>query len=266
MSWELVQKLKQHFPAVEPFPHEGQAPPPPAEAEESAPVDEGGAAGAGEAQASDATGGGASSAPPSSEEASAAPAESEAAAGTAESAETQPRPAPGRPAPTRLPPKREAHGPEKPLAHLTPGAWVPRDSLRDICEFVALDPEFSLDYLSFVTGVDYLDQGQLEVVYHLFSMDRRHELLLKVKVPRDDAKVDSVSKIWATAIWHEREAYDLLGITFEGHPDLRRIMMTEDWAGHPLRKDYVYEDPEWLVEVARVRQEEIQGLGLGERS
>lgn len=149
---------------------------------------------------------------------------------------------------------------------MTAGAFVPVDRLLDVCRFVATNPDFALDYLSFVSGVDRPEAKEIEVVWHLFSMEKRHDLLLKARVPRDAPRVPSVTPIWSGANWHEREAYDLLGIVFDGHPDMRRIMMTEDWVGHPLRKDYVYEDPEWLVEVARRRQEEVAGLGLGERA
>ncbi|MGH2436146.1 MAG: NADH-quinone oxidoreductase subunit C, partial [bacterium] len=105
-----------------------------------------------------------------------------------------------------------------------------------------------------------------EVVYHCYSHQSLEELMLKVRIPRDKPTVPSVTSIWDGANWHEREAYDLFGIIFEGHPNLRRIMMTDDWIGHPLRKDYVYQDPTWLVEVAKRRKEEIEGLGLGERA
>ena len=217
MSWDLVERLRQRFPEIEPFPREGA----PAEAT------------------------------PPAETTPATPAPAEAA--------------PGSPAapPTRLPPKRaEAKAP----VYMTPGAWIPAERLTGICRFVAADPAFAMDYLSFVTGVDYPEQKRIEVVYHLFSSQHRHELLLKVRVPRDDPRVESVTSIWRGADWHEREAYDLLGIVFAGHPNLRRIMMTDDWVGHPLRKDYIYEDPEWLKGLAEQRQREIQGLGLGERT
>jgi len=76
-----------------------------------------------------------------------------------------------------------------------------------------------------------------------------------------------VSDLWRSAEWHERETYDLFGVVYEGHPDLRRILLTEDWKGHPLRKDYVYEDPDWLVELAKIRQSEVAGVEppVGER-
>lgn len=158
--------------------------------------------------------------------------------------------------------RHEAKGP---TFHV-PGAFVPAGRLPEICRVLRDEAPFHLDYCSFVSAVDRPAQGQLEVVYHLFSMAARHEMLLKVRVPRDDARVPSVTGIWGGANWHERETFDLFGVTFEGHPDLRRIMMTEDWQGHPLRKDYVYQEPEWLVELAAQRQREIEGLGLGERA
>ncbi|MDQ7820692.1 MAG: NADH-quinone oxidoreductase subunit C [Armatimonadota bacterium] len=170
-------------------------------------------------------------------------------------------PAPERPA---VPARRPAH--EQPPRYLTPGVYVPRDSLLDVCRVLATDPEFGLTYLSFVSAIDWPERGEMEVLYHLYSHRTREELALKVRVPRDDPRVPSVTGIWDGANWHEREAYDLLGVIFEGHPNLRRIMMTDDWIGHPLRKDYVYQDPPWLVEIARERQKDAEGLGLGERA
>jgi NADH-quinone oxidoreductase subunit C len=87
-----------------------------------------------------------------------------------------------------------------------------------------------------LSGVDL--KGRLAVVYQLFSMVKKHKITLKVEVPTDAPNVQSVESIWKTANWHEREAYDLYGITFIGHPDLRRILLPYDWEGHPLRKDY----------------------------
>ncbi len=160
-------------------------------------------------------------------------------------------------------PRRPAH--EVPPQYLTPGVYVPREQLLPVCSTLAGDPEFGLTYLSFVSAVDWPDRNELEVLYHLYSHQTRQELALKVRIPRDDPHIPSVSGVWDGANWHEREAYDLLGITFDGHPNLRRIMMTDDWVGHPLRKDYVYQDPPWLVEVAKERQKDAEGLGLGER-
>jgi NADH-quinone oxidoreductase subunit C len=100
-----------------------------------------------------------------------------------------------------------------------------------------------MDHLVDLTAVDYSkypgDPGpRFEVVYNLISTIHRHRIRIKVRVPEDAPRVDSVAAIWQTANWHEREAYDLMGITFAGHPDLRRILLPEDWEGHPLRKEY----------------------------
>jgi NADH-quinone oxidoreductase subunit C len=171
--------------------------------------------------------------------------------------------APGSPAATSRPAARhEAKGP----VYHTPGAVVPVERLVEICRTLRDEAPFEMDYCSFVTAVDRPQQAQFEVVYHLFSMSAGHEVLLKVRIPRDDPRVPSVTPIWMGANWHEREAYDLFGIVFEDHPDLRRIMMTDDWIGYPLRKDYVYEEPRWLIDLAAQRQREIEGLGLGERA
>lgn len=161
-------------------------------------------------------------------------------------------------------PRRPAH--EAPPSYLVPGGVVPREKLLEIARVVATDAEFELPYLSFVSAVDRPEAGEFEVVYHCYSHQSLEELMLKVRIPREAPTVPSVTSIWDGANWHEREAYDLFGIIFEGHPNLRRIMMTDDWIGHPLRKDYVYQDPAWLVEVAKRRKEEIEGLGLGERA
>jgi len=161
-------------------------------------------------------------------------------------------------------PRRPAH--EAPPAYLIPGGIVPREKLLEIARVVATDADFELSYLSFVTAVDRPEAGEFEVVYHCYAHQTLEELALKVRIPRERPTVPSVTSIWDGANWHEREAYDLFGIVFEGHPNLRRIMMTDDWIGHPLRKDYVYQDPAWLVEVAKRRKEEIEGLGLGERA
>jgi len=103
-------------------------------------------------------------------------------------------------------------------------------------------PELNLNYLRNVAGVD--QETHMEVVYHLLSLDSGRNYAVKVRTDRDRPQVPSVTPIWPTANWNEREIYDLLGIDFPGHPDLRRIMMPDDWVGHPLRKDYVPLDPE----------------------
>jgi NADH/F420H2 dehydrogenase subunit C len=160
----------------------------------------------------------------------------------------------GKPAPRPL--KREE---SRVYRHHGPTFRVPSEDVVDLCRVLRDNPEFDMSYLSFVSAIDWPDR--FEVVYHLVSLARGHSVILKVPVSKDDARVPSVGSIWQGADWHEREAYDLFGITFDGHPDLRRIMMSADWKGHPLRKDYVYEDPQWLVDVATQRQREIAATG-----
>lgn len=102
--------------------------------------------------------------------------------------------------------------------------------------------ELSCNYLRNVSGVDY--ETYMEVVYYPWNMSAKEGYCVKVRADRDIPSVASVTPVWETANWNEREIYDLLGIDFPGHPDLRRIMMPDDWEGHPLRKDYVPLDPE----------------------
>jgi len=109
--------------------------------------------------------------------------------------------------------------------------------VKDVAAFLRSDPDLEFDYLMCLSGMDY-NNGNLGVVYNLYSMTKRHKLTLRVEVPKADPKVPSVESIWRTADWHEREAYDLVGIVFAGHPDLRRILCPYDWEGHPLQKDY----------------------------
>ena len=115
---------------------------------------------------------------------------------------------------------------------------VKKEALREMCEFLKTDAELKMNYLVDVLGVDYAPAiPRFEVVYHLYSIPKRHRLRLKVKV--DEGKpVPSVIDIWPAADWPERETYDMYGVIFEGHPNLKRIYMAPDWEGFPLRKDY----------------------------
>lgn len=109
--------------------------------------------------------------------------------------------------------------------------------LREIAKFCR--EELLFDYLIDVTSIDHFgDEPRFEIVYHLYSMPRAIHLRLKLKVPEEAGAVDTVSDIWPTANWHEREVYDMFGVRFRGHPDLTRILMPIDWEGHPLRRDY----------------------------
>ncbi len=137
-----------------------------------------------------------------------------------------------------------------PWIEVTPAGLVP------LCTYLRDEPDLRFNFLNCISGVDYLEtdpkkaakadfKPHLEVVYHLWSLPFKRSLVLKVMLPRwkDDTaghlpEVPSVSGVWRTADWHEREVFDLCGVSFTGHPDLRRILCPEDWVGHPLRKDY----------------------------
>jgi len=122
-----------------------------------------------------------------------------------------------------------------------------KEKIIDICKW--LYEEFEFDYLKDLCGVDYLGKKEVrfEVVYTLYSIKHHYMIRLKAEVDDKDPTIDSVINIWQGADWHERECYDMFGIIFKGHPDLRRILLPEDWEGHPLRKDYPAEGPreEW---------------------
>jgi NADH-quinone oxidoreductase subunit C len=117
---------------------------------------------------------------------------------------------------------------------------VKRENIKEMLKYLHDAPELYFDHLSDLCGADYQGKKDIrfEVVYNLFSIKHRHRIRIKAEVPEDDCKIDSVVSIWAGANWHERECYDMFGISFAGHPDLRRILMPEDWEGYPLRKDY----------------------------
>jgi len=122
---------------------------------------------------------------------------------------------------------------------LPPVVCVAAGSLLAVMQELHRHPALFFDQLSCLTGVDNGPEANtLEVIYHLYSIPFHRSLAVRVVVPRNRPEVPSVSAIWRTANWHEREAFDLLGIHFIHHPDLRRILLPADWEGHPLRKDY----------------------------
>lgn len=129
-------------------------------------------------------------------------------------------------------------------AAVQPYIEVPAGEIASVCRFLFETPELFFDFLACMTGVDNgPEKGTMEVIYHMNSIPLGHSLVIKVTVerlpgPDELPKVPTVSDIWRTADWHEREIYDLFGIGFEGHPDMRRILMPADWEGFPLRKDY----------------------------
>jgi NADH-quinone oxidoreductase subunit C len=113
---------------------------------------------------------------------------------------------------------------------------IPANKLVEVCRFLRFDPPLAFDFLSFVTSVDWKDR--FEVVYYLISTLHKHKLVLKVNVDHANPELPTVTEIWAAADWQEREIFDLMGIKFSGHYNLRRILLPEDWEGYPLRKDY----------------------------
>lgn len=117
-------------------------------------------------------------------------------------------------------------------------AVVKRERIVEICRFLKTEAGLDLDFLEDLTAVDWPKRNVIEVVYHLLSYRHRHAIVLKVEADRAAPSVPSVEGVWKTANWFEREVYDLFGVDFTGHPDLRRIMLPDDWVGHPLRKDY----------------------------
>jgi NADH-quinone oxidoreductase subunit C len=117
--------------------------------------------------------------------------------------------------------------------------FIRLESLLRVCEFLRDAPGLRFNYLSDVTALDhYPNEPRFEAVYHLYSIETTQRLRLKVRLPSDNPRVASVVPVWPGANAFEREVYDLFGVYFEGHPDLRRILMPEDWEGHPLCKDY----------------------------
>jgi NADH-quinone oxidoreductase subunit C len=115
---------------------------------------------------------------------------------------------------------------------------VKRQRILDMLMY--LRESFDLDHLQDLCGVDYKDKGdyRFEVVYQLFSVAKGYAIRLRARIPEGDPQIDSITPLWEGANWHERECFDMFGIVFKGHPDLRRILMPEDWQGYPLRKDY----------------------------
>ena len=110
------------------------------------------------------------------------------------------------------------------------------ESIAEVAKYLKDEPELTFDMLMCLSGVD--GDETLTVVYHLFSIEHHHKIVLKVDVPKSAPNVPTVENVWKTANWHEREAFDLLGIIFDNHSDFRRILLPDDWEGHPLRKDY----------------------------
>lgn len=121
-----------------------------------------------------------------------------------------------------------------------PRVHVGPENFRAIAEFLFHDEAMAFDWLGCISAVDYVADDEIAAVYDLRSTKHNHWFAVKVIMPREDPKMPSTCDLWPAANWHEREAFDMMGIVFENHPDLRRILLPEDWDGYPLRKDYVF--------------------------
>jgi NADH-quinone oxidoreductase subunit C len=122
---------------------------------------------------------------------------------------------------------------------------VRKEDLLDAGRLLKEEAELAFDFLALLCAVDYFPrEPRFEMVYHLYSMAHHFRLRLKVRLHSEDPTVESVTSLWSTADWHEREAFDLMGIQVQNHPDLRRILLPDGWEGHPLRKDYPLRGPD----------------------
>jgi NADH-quinone oxidoreductase subunit C len=127
---------------------------------------------------------------------------------------------------------------ESKLDSINPWSVVEPSSILTICRFLRSDFRLTMDHLELLGGTDY--KSHLEVIYVMYSMQHRHRYTLKCKLQREAPAISTVESVWSVANWHERETYDMYGIVFEGHSDLRRILCPDDWEGFPLRKDYQF--------------------------
>ena len=125
---------------------------------------------------------------------------------------------------------------------LEPYLTVAGSAIVEVCKFLRDRAGMDFEVLSDLTALDWPKEEKIQVVYHLFSYGHNHQIVLKVDLPRDNPKLATVEGVWKVANWFEREIYDLFGVIFDGHSDLRRIMLPEDWTGYPLRKDYVEQE------------------------
>src|SRR3954468_24814746 len=134
---------------------------------------------------------------------------------------------------------------------------VPAADIVEIRRYAREDEELVFDCLMNLSTVDWPKKNQIEVVYHLWSYPKRHAFILKVQLDRAQPQIASLEPVWKAADWLEREQFDLMGVVFEGHPDMRRIMMPDDWVGNPLRKDYA-EQPQWH-NITTTRENSLDG-------
>lgn len=146
---------------------------------------------------------------------------------------------------------------------------VKGDKIVDVCRYLKTTAGLEFDFCQDITALDWPARKVIEVVFHIFSMVHKHGLVLKVETNREDPSIATVEGVWKAANWLEREVYDLFGVKFVGHSDLRRILLPDDWVGHPLRKDYqeaggfhgienVRQDP--LVQLSKITDEKRKAI------
>jgi NADH-quinone oxidoreductase subunit C len=131
----------------------------------------------------------------------------------------------------------DAVGPPMP-AKIDPWFTIKRERVVEVCRFIKADPELACDFLQDETATDHPKENLIRIVLHFYSYKHRHLFEAKVELPRDNPEMDTLEVVWKAANWMEREIFDLFGVIFKGHSDLRRILLPYDWVGTPLRKDY----------------------------
>jgi NADH-quinone oxidoreductase subunit C len=136
---------------------------------------------------------------------------------------------------------------------------VKAEAIREICIFARDDEKLRFDMLVDLTAVDYLNRSpRFEVVYHLYSVSLKHRLRLRAPLDGEAPEIDTVSDIWRSANWAERETWDMFGIRFRNHPDLRRILLYEEFEGHPLRKDYPVQRSQPRMDLRRSERDAVE--------
>ena len=131
------------------------------------------------------------------------------------------------------------------------GIVIKKEGIKDVASALKNDSTFQFNILMDLSAVDYLrweeKEFRFEVIYNLYSLGKNRRLFVKAEVPETDTELDSVTPLWPAADWYEREVWDMFGIRFKGHPNLKRILMYEEFEGHPLRKDYPYNQRQPLI-------------------
>lgn len=140
---------------------------------------------------------------------------------------------------------------------------VKRDRVPEIIEALRDDPSTRMNFLRTITCVDYLHrEPRFEVVYVLYSMEHKHMLIVRCVVEEEDCRVPTISHLYGTAAWQEREVWDMYGIRFDGHPDLRRVLLYEEFEGHPLRKDYAKQTSQPRMELRAPERDSVEEFNV----